>query len=257
MRLPHQPEREPVRVVVADTDLMACGLVSAGLKRHSQFEVVGYATSVDELLRLINDTAPDVALIGSTLQDGILSGLSVLAEIHTKYSEMRLVLLIDNSEPEVIVQAFRAGARGVFARSESHFERLCKCILCVHQGQIWAKTQQLEFIINALGQVPSLRVVDAKGENLLTKREEDLVHLVADGLGNRDIARRLNLAENTVKNYLFHIFDKLGISNRVELVLYALSNSKRAEMSTSSDNAPQPVAVHNHVSALSPGKKVS
>ncbi len=83
------------------------------------------------------------------------------------------------------------------------------------------------------------------------------MRLVADGLGNRDIGRRLNLAENTVKNYLFHIFDKLGISNRVELVLYALSNSKRAEISTSSDNAPQLVAVHNHVSALSPGKKVS
>jgi DNA-binding NarL/FixJ family response regulator len=170
---------------------------------------------------------------------------------------MRLVLLIDGSEPEVVVQAFRAGARGVFARSESHFERLCKCILRVHEGQIWAKTQQLEFIVNALAQAPSLRVVDANGANLLTKREEDLVHLVADGLGNRDIARRLNLAENTVKNYLFHVFDKLGISNRVELVLYALSNSKRAEMSTSSDNAPQLVAAHSHVSAPSPGKKVS
>jgi DNA-binding NarL/FixJ family response regulator len=100
----------------------------------------------------------------------------------------------------------------------------------VHEGQIWAKTQQLEFIVNALAQAPSLRVVDADGANLLTKREEDLLHLVAEGLGNRDIARQLNLSENTVKNYMFHLFDKLGISNRVELVLYALSNSKRAPM---------------------------
>ena len=61
----------------------------------------------------------------------------------------------------------------------------------MHQGQIWAKTQQLEFIINALAQAPSLRVVDANGANLLTKREEDLVHLVADGLGNRNIAQQL------------------------------------------------------------------
>ena len=255
MQFPSLPK--PIRLVVADADLMACGLLSAGLKRRSQFEVVAYATSVDELLRLINDTAPEVVLIGSTLQDGIFSGLSVLGDIHGKYPDTRLVLLIDGSEPEVVVQAFRAGARGVFARSEAHFEQLCKCILRVHQGQIWAKTQQLEFIVDALGQAPSLRVVDANGANLLTKREEELVHLVADGLGNRDIARRLNLAENTVKNYLFHIFDKLGISNRVELVLYALSNSKRAEISTSSDNAPQLVAPPNHVSALSRGKKVS
>lgn len=260
MYLPCQPELKPIRVAVADANLMACGLVSAGLKRHSQFEVVGYATSVDELLRLINDAAPEVALIGSTLQDGIFSGLSVLAEIHSKYPEMRLVLLIDRSEPEVVVQAFRTGARGVFARSESHFDRLCKCILRVHQGQIWAKTQQLEFIVDALAEAPSLRVVDANGATLLTKREQDLLRLVADGLGNRDIARRLNLSENTVKNYMFHIFDKLGISNRVELVLYALSNSKRAEISTSSDDAPHLVSTHSHVSALSPGtpgKKVS
>jgi len=126
----------------------------------------------------------------------------------------------------------------------------------VHEGQIWAKTQQLEFIVNALAQAPSLRVVDANGANLLTKREEDLLRLVADGLGNRDIARQLNLSENTVKNYMFHIFDKLGISNRVELVLYALTNGKHAEISTSSDNAPQLVAAHSHISALSPVNKV-
>jgi chemotaxis response regulator CheB len=86
MRLPSEPGMKPIRIVVADANLMACGLVSAGLKRHSQFEVVGYAMSVDELLRLINDTAPDVALIGSTLQDGIFSGLSALPEIHSKLS---------------------------------------------------------------------------------------------------------------------------------------------------------------------------
>ena len=95
VRLPSQPGMKPIRVVVADANLMACGMVSAGLKRRSQFEVVGYATSVDELLRRVENAAPEVALIGSTLQDGIFSGLSVLEEIHSKYPEMRLVLLID------------------------------------------------------------------------------------------------------------------------------------------------------------------
>jgi two-component system, NarL family, response regulator DegU len=114
-------------------------------------------------------------------------------------------------------------------------------VLRVHEGQIWAKTQQLEFIVNALAQSPSLRVVDANGTKLLTKREEDLLHLVADGLGNRDIARQLSLSENTVKNYMFHIFEKLGISNRVELVLYALSNSNRVPMSVSGGRSPAAV----------------
>ena len=73
----------------------------------------------------------------------------------------------------------------------------------------------------------TLRVVDAQGSNLLSKREEDVVHLVAEGLGNREIAQQLNLSKHTVKNYLFRIFDKLGVSNRVELVLYAVANPSK------------------------------
>jgi DNA-binding NarL/FixJ family response regulator len=246
----------PIRVVVADATLMTCGLVSAGLKRHSQFEVVGFAASADELFRLVEHARPDVALISATLQNQPFSGLAVVSQIRGKYPNTRLIVLIDRAEPEVVVQAFRAGARGVFSRSESQFGLLCRCVFYVHQGQIWANTPQLEFLLDALVQLPSVRVVDSDGANLLTKREEDLVRLVADGLSNRDIAGQLNLSEHTVKNYVFRIFDKLGVSNRVELALYALTNGKGAEISASSDNAPQRVAPHSHVSALSLGNKV-
>lgn len=228
MLIPRRRRANPIRVGVADANLMTCGLISGRLKRR--FEVVGYATSGSDLLSIINTTTPEVALIGCHLEDGNLSGLLVLPEIQSKYPEIRLVLLIDRSEREVVVQAFRAGAMGVFDRSESNVDHLCKCIVCVHQGQIWANTQQLKFVLDAVAQAPSPWVADADGVNLLTKREEDLVRLVADGLGNRDIARKLNLSEHTIKNYMFRIFDKLGISNRVELVLYALNNSKRPLM---------------------------
>ena len=227
-RASSQP-KAAIRVIVADADLMACGMMSAGFKRRSQFEVVGDAISADELLQLVENAAPEVALISSSLQDGIFSGISALAKIHLKHPEIRLVQLLERSEPAIVVQAFRAGARGVFARSESHFGLLCRCVLCVHRGQIWANTQQFEFIVNAMAQAPSLRV-DADGIKLLTKREQDLLRLVSNGLGNREVAQVLDLSENTVKNYMFHIFDKLGISNRVELVLYALSASKRASI---------------------------
>jgi DNA-binding NarL/FixJ family response regulator len=167
-------------------------------------------------------------------------------------AETRLVVLIDRSEPDLVVQVFRAGATGVFSRSESQFGLLCKCVLCVHRGQIWANTGQLKSLVDALTQMPFVRVVDSDGANLLTKREEDLVRLVADGLSNRDIARKLNLSEHTVKNYVFRIFDKVGVSNRVELVLYALSNSRRAEASTSSNHAPKLVAAHGRESRSTP-----
>lgn len=75
-----------------------------------------------------------------------------------------------------------------------------------------------------MSEVPSLRVLNSRGDNLLTPREEQVVALVAEGLGNRQIARELNLSEHTIKKYLFRIFEKLGISSRVELVLYAVNN---------------------------------
>lgn len=99
----------------------------------------------------------------------------------------------------------------------SPFRALCKCIQVVHRGQIWATAQQIDCLIALVSQVPSLRVVNADREALVTPREEQVVALVAEGLSNREIARELALSEHTVKKYMFRIFDKLGISTRVEL----------------------------------------
>jgi DNA-binding NarL/FixJ family response regulator len=225
MASPKRPDTSAIRVCVADATLMACALVADQLKK--QFDVVGHATTRAGLLEVINKSDPEIALIGCDLKDGSRTGLSMLPEAQVKFPQLRIIVLIDSSDPETVVEAFRLSAVGVFDRSEFHFRGLYKCIVSVHQGQIWANTQQLKFILGALSQAPNPRVADADGMSLLTKREDDLVRLVADGLGNREIARKLNLSEHTIKNYMFNIFDKLGISNRVELVLYALNNTKR------------------------------
>ena len=169
----------------------------------------------------------DVALIGATLADGPLSGLGALRQIREHFPEVKSVVLVDNPENNLIVDAFRAGARGVFCPSQSAFKLLCRCVTQVNAGQIWANSNELAEVMEAFSQFAPMRVVNADGLRLLTKREEDVVRLLAEGLQNREIARNLNLSEHTVKNYLFHIFDKLGVSSRVELILYAVSSSKR------------------------------
>ena len=179
-----------------------------------------------------------VALISATLQDGWLSGLGAFPQLQEKYPEVRLILMIDQPEPKLVLEAFRAGARGIFTRYESQFDALRKCISCVHGGQVWVNAQQLDWLVNAVSQTHTVRLVSAKGFDLLSKREEEVVRLVAEGLNNHQIAQQLHLSDHTVKNHLFHIFDKLGISNRVELVLYAVSRSKRATMSVSSSDSP-------------------
>ncbi len=103
------------------------------------------------------------------------------------------------------------------------FRALPKCIRCVHQGQIWPSNTELEFLIEVITKLNSMLIHKAGGMALLTRREQDIVRLVADGMRNQGISRKLNLRKQTVSACVFRVFEKLGISNRVELVLYALS----------------------------------
>ena len=92
----------------------------------------------------------------------------------------------------------------------------------VHRAQISVSSEQLEYRVEVVAQLPSLRAVNAKGMKLLTAGEEQVVALVAEDLSNREIADELSLSEHTVKKHLFRIFDKVGSSSRVKLVLYAV-----------------------------------
>jgi DNA-binding NarL/FixJ family response regulator len=94
----------------------------------------------------------------------------------------------------------------------------------VHQGQIWASNEDLEHLIGALSKTKSLHLTNPDGMPLLTRREEEVVHLAADGLKNREIAERLKVKEHSIRNYIYRIFEKLGVSNRVELILYVFSH---------------------------------
>ena len=142
---------------------------------------------------------------------------------------LRAIMLLDSPDPQLVVDAFRAGAKGVFCPSQNQFETLCRCISRVHAGQIWANSAELTYVMEAFATYAPLRIVNADGQKLLSTREEDVVRLVADGLSNRDIAHELTLSEHTVKNYLFRIFDKLGVSSRVELVLFAVSRARQPD----------------------------
>jgi DNA-binding NarL/FixJ family response regulator len=108
----------------------------------------------------------------------------------------------------------------------------------VHAGQIWADSSELSDLVEAISQLAPMRVVNADGMRLLTNREEDVVRLLTEGRQNRDIAHELKLSEHTVRNYLFHIFDKLGVSSRVELVMYAVSRAKRMQTADAQDGKP-------------------
>jgi DNA-binding NarL/FixJ family response regulator len=200
-----------IRIVVADTNLLSCRLLSESLESQPHFEVVASVVDHDSLIESLRGLKPDIALVSAHLEGGALTGLTRLREIPKQFPSLHVIVLLDRSDPDQIVQAFRAGARGVFCRSESEPKILYKCINRVFEGQIWADSTQLGYVMEALvGQSATLAPVEAS-DSLLTAREKGVMRLVAEGMGNREIAQQLKLSEHTVKNYLFRIFSEARI----------------------------------------------
>ena len=228
MKLSSRISPSGLTVLIADSSRMGCQLLAAALKRRPQhINVVAAEVNSTETLNAAKKHASHVALISANLQDGSLVGFKVLRELHASHPKTRVIMLLDSPERNLVVDAFRGGSRGIICRADS-IEKLYKCICSVHKGQIWASSNELQFLLEALAESAPLRVVNAQGINLLTKREGQVTHLVAEGLTNRAISRELSLSEHTVKNYLFRIFDKLGVSSRVELTLCTFSNQPPA-----------------------------
>jgi DNA-binding NarL/FixJ family response regulator len=216
---------DSIAVLVADSNRMQAQLLTNALRRHAELRISTCQVDTVSILQAVTATLPRVALVSlSPMPASVPETVITLRRFHFSYPEIPKVLLVNSWEPALIVTAFRSGARGVFCITDANLRLLHKCLLCVAAGQIWANTEQLNCLLDLISEVPSLRVLNSSGSSLLTPREEQVVALVAEGLGNRQIARELNLSEHTVKKYLFRIFEKLGISTRVELVLYAVNN---------------------------------
>jgi two-component system, NarL family, nitrate/nitrite response regulator NarL len=219
-----QPLGASISVLVADADRMSAHLIAEGLTRgRHEFDVVAVANSFGETIREIEKNQPDIALISAHLQDGRMRGYHVLQYLQMLSPKTIAIMLIPDSERDLVVDAFRGGAKGVFCRLQS-IKLLPKCIRTVHGGQIWADNRNLAFVLEFLTQLKPLRLVKPGGGMArLTPREAQVVHLLADGLSTRDISQKLALTEHTIRNYLSAIYEKLGVSSRVELALYAVA----------------------------------
>jgi len=210
-----------IRVLVVDGSAIHTYLLAEALRRDRTLDVVSLDHSMP-VVKCVIEQAIDVLVIGTHIEEQAHRGFEVLRELRSARVATRAVVLLDSSKSQLVLDAFRAGARGLFSRCES-IEQLCKCIRSVHRGQVWANSREMSLALEALASAPTVNPVDAKGVSLLSKREKQIVESLTEGLTNREIAERLGLSHHTVKNYLFRIFDKLGASSRVELLFMTLS----------------------------------
>jgi DNA-binding NarL/FixJ family response regulator len=215
-------EPDLVRVLIADSGPIQSQLLARALKARREFEVETVDLNISAVHAFLQSHSVDVLLVSGNPQPD----LTLLRWLRVAYPKIAPVLLAESDERELVVNALRAGAKGVFLFSQTAFPLLCKCIHCVFRGEIWINNKQMNYVLDSLSDVPTLRVLSSTGRSLLTPREEQVVALVADGLTNRGVASELGLSEHTIKKYLLRIFDKVGISSRVELVLYALSHGE-------------------------------
>jgi len=195
----------------------------SALRRQPGLRVMSCHAELAACLDAIEIAPADIILIGDGLPDADHQ-YEVLRGLHAAYPRIGLILLVNKYDRDLVVNAMRYGARGLFCSTDQPFKALCRCINVVHQGQVWANSEQMQYVLDALATSPTMHVVNAKGEGVLTSREDEVVSLVAEGISNREIAEQLSIKENTVKKSLLRIYDKLGVSNRVELVLYALTH---------------------------------
>jgi DNA-binding NarL/FixJ family response regulator len=226
-------------VLVADSSRIHTSLLANALKLDPLLEVTAFEADSSELVAAVMAQAIEVLVISSNLDEQPSRGVELLLELRALQVKTRAVLLPESSKDEATLQAFRAGARGIFGKNEP-IAQLSKCVRCVHRGQVWANSEALRVAVEALASSPMVRAVNASGMKLLSERELQVVRCIAEGLTNREIAERLKLSQHTIKNYLFRIFDKVGVSSRVELLFMTLSQNGAGQALLGSHNNGSP-----------------
>jgi DNA-binding NarL/FixJ family response regulator len=214
-----------VSVVVADNTRMHTQLLANALRNDRGLQVVAETSNSEELLAAITRVPIDVVVISHNLDDQPGHGAQVLRQMRVLRPQIKGVILLDSSKPQEVLECFSAGAKGIFSKQE-RLESLCKCIRSVHEGQIWARSVDLDHALEAFASSPRVRATNHQGIELLSVRERQVIQHLAGGMTNREIAHTLKLSPHTVKNYLFRIFDKLGVSSRTELLYLTMNNAQ-------------------------------
>ena len=214
---PKQSAASGFRALIVDRDSMTSDLLASALTRESNCPA--FAVSSANLLRSLQTDHAELVVIGAELNGKSETGFDLAEVVSRAHPSVLIVVLLNQSTHESVVNAFRCGARGVFSRQQPVVEFL-DCVEHVRKGFIWAGALETTLLLDALRCIPSPNVSVSNEASALTERELQVVQCAAKGMTNKIIAAELGLSEHTVKNYLFRSFDKIGVSNRVELLFY-------------------------------------
>jgi two-component system nitrate/nitrite response regulator NarL len=205
-----------IKILIADDHVIFRDGLRKLLDSDEEITVVGEATNGAQCIKMLGNLKPDILLLDLRMPDK--SGLAVLEEVNFDTVPTRVIILTAAEDDREVIRAMRLGARGVVLK-QSATEVLLKSIHRVHAGEIWLDNRRTAAVINAFS---TAEAAPRRGRPLVSDREKEIVQLVVQGFRNKEIGVKLFISEQTVKNHLHNIFDKLGVSDRLELALYAI-----------------------------------
>ncbi len=219
-----------IRIVVADDHPIFRDGLCKLLALEEDFEVVAQASDGRQVLDILQQYQPDILLLDLKMPG--LDGLATLQRLQVAKNKTRVIVLTASDDKNEFVQAMKLGTSGIVLK-QTATELLIKSIRKVHAGEIWLDSHTTaavirQFVANdeppAMAPPPQAATRDRE-RSPLSQREREIVALVAQGFKNKEMAEKMFISEQTVKNHLHNIFDKLGVSDRLELALYAIHNN--------------------------------
>jgi DNA-binding NarL/FixJ family response regulator len=212
-------DKKKIRIVIADDHAIFRDGLKKLLSLERDLDVIGEAEDGQQTVELVKKLQPDILLLD--LKMPVMNGLAALEQIHDRVKTTRVIVLTASEHEEEVVEAVRLGTAGV-VRKQSATEMLIKSIRTVANGEVWLDSRLTAAVLREFSEPPPAPREPPK--NLLSgrEREREIVGLVCQGFRNKEIAEKMFISEQTVKNHLHNIFDKLGVSDRLELALYAI-----------------------------------
>jgi two-component system, NarL family, nitrate/nitrite response regulator NarL len=210
-----------IRILLADDHPVVRIGVRNMLRAEGHFDVVGEASDGDEAITQTLELLPDILLLDLSMPR--MPGLEAMRAIMSGSPRVKILLLTATISTQQIIEALQIGARGIVTK-DALIDQLTNAIDAVMQGDYWINGQRVVNLVGALHELMQKAAVPERKTYGLTPRELEVVGCIVEGCSNRDIAKQFSISEETVKRHLSNIFDKTGVSTRLELALFAIAH---------------------------------